>query len=183
VRITFVTSNEHKAREAAKILAGLVEIEHLPMDIPELRYDSVAEIAAAKAAYAYSMLNRPVITDDTGLFIRSLKGFPGTCAAYVQKTIGNHGVLTLLAGYANRSALFETGIAYHDEHDQKTFTGSLHGRIVLPRGCNGFGYDPIFEVDGKTLAEMSEEEKNQISHRARGLQALRQWLADEKEMT
>ncbi len=180
MKITFVTSNEHKAREAAGILAGLAEIEHVSMEIPELRYESVAEIAAGKAAYAYSVLHRPVITDDTGLFIKALNGFPGTCAAYVQKTIGNGGILALLAGHANRSASFETGIAYHDGENQKTFTGSIKGTIVLPRGCGGFGYDPIFEVDGKTLAEMTSEEKNQISHRAIGLHALRRWLADER---
>jgi len=181
VRITFVTSNEHKAREAAGILAGLAEIEHIPLEIPELRYESVAEIAAEKAAYAYSVLQRPVITDDTGLFVHALNGFPGTCAAYVQKTIGNNGILTLMAGYANRSATFETGIAYHDGSCQKSFTGAIKGTIVLPRGCSGFGYDPLFEVDGKTLAEMTGEEKNRISHRAIGLHALRRWLAEEKQ--
>ena len=180
MRITFVTSNEHKAREAAGILAGLAEIEHVPLEIPELRYESVAEIAAGKAAYAYSVLQRPVITDDTGLFIHALNGFPGTCAAYVQKTIGNTGILALMAGYANRSATFETGIAYHDGDCQRSFTGSIQGTIVLPRGCNGFGYDPIFETGGKTLAEMNMEEKNRCSHRAIGLHALRGWLAGEE---
>ncbi|PWR75660.1 RdgB/HAM1 family non-canonical purine NTP pyrophosphatase [Methanospirillum stamsii] len=178
MKITFVTSNEHKAREAAGILLGLAEIELVSLDIPELRADNVQDVAAGKAAYAYSVLQRPVITDDTGLFISALNGFPGTCAAYVQNTIGNSGVLTLLAGYANRSAYFETGIAYHDEDCQKTFSGRINGKIVLPRGCSGFGYDPIFEVDGKTLAEMSEAEKNRISHRAIGFHALRNWLCE-----
>lgn len=179
MRITFVTSNEHKAREAAGILSGRAEIEVVSMEMPELRADSVAEVAAGKAAFAFSVLQRPVITDDTGLFISALNDFPGSCAAYVQKTIGNNGILTLLAGYKNRSAYFETGIAYHDMNYQKTFSGKIHGSIVLPRGCGGFGYDPIFEVNGKTLAEMTEPEKNQISHRAIGLLALRNWL-DEK---
>ena len=178
MKVTFVTSNEHKAREAAGILAGLAEIEVFSMNIPEIRADDVAEIAAAKAAYTYAILQRPVITDDTGLFIQALNGFPGACAAYVQKTIGNNGILTLMAGYASRTAWFETGIAYHDRNCQKTFTGKIQGKIVVPRGCSGFGYDPIFEVDGKTLAEMTEKEKNQISHRAIGLHALREWLSE-----
>lgn len=179
MKITFVTGNEHKAQEAAEIFADLVEIEHVSLEIPELRHESVSEVAAGKAAYAYSVLQRPVIADDTGLFIQALNGFPGTCAAYVQKTIGNNGILNLMAGYANRSASFKTGIAYHDANCQKSFTGSIQGTIVLPRGCNGFGYDPVFEMDGKTLAEMTGEEKNKISHRAIGLHALRIWLADE----
>ena len=56
---------------------------------------------------------------------------------------------------------------------------TIDGKIVVPRGCSGFGYDPVFEVDGVTLAEMTEEEKNRISHRAIGLHALRDWLAEE----
>jgi len=179
MKITFVTSNEHKAREASGILEGLAEVEHVPMEIPEIRADSVLEIAAAKAAYAFSELKKPVITDDTGFFIPALRGFPGTCAAYVQETIGNNGILTLMAGYANKSAWFETGIGYHDQTRQKTFSGKIHGKIVIPRGCEGFGYDPIFEVNGKTLAEMTAEEKNRISHRSLGLHALRSWLAEE----
>jgi len=176
VKITFVTSNEHKAREAAGILHGRAEVKQVSMDIPELRADLVTDVAAGKAAYAYSVLKRPVITDDTGLFIPALNGFPGTCAAYVQKTIGNSGILSLLAGHANRSAWFETGIAYHDQHCQMTFSGKISGKIVLPRGEGGFGYDPIFEVNGRTLGEMTEMEKNQISHRAIGFHALRDWL-------
>lgn len=178
MRIAFVTSNEHKAREASDILEGLAEIEHVPLELPELRSESVTGIAAGKAAYAFSILKRPVISDDTGFFIPALQGFPGTCAAYVQNTIGNSGILTLLAGYANRSAWFETGIAYHDDACKEVFSGKIYGKIVLPRGCGGFGYDPIFEVGGKTLAEMSETEKNQISHRAIGLRAFADWLSE-----
>jgi XTP/dITP diphosphohydrolase len=176
MKITFVTSNEYKASEAAAILQDICIVEHVTMEIPELRSESISEIAANKAAYAYSVLNRPVITDDTGFFVKSLKGFPGPCAAYVHKTIGNNGILNLLAGYSGRQAWFETGIAYHSSEVQKVFTGRIDGKVVLPRGINGFGYDPIFEVNGKTLAEMNPDEKNMISHRALGLRQLRDWL-------
>lgn len=176
MKITFVTSNVHKAREAADIFSGIAEVEHVELECPEVRNESVAEVAKGKAAYAYSILGRPVITDDTGLFVSALNGFPGSCAAYVQKTIGNEGILHLLSDKTDRSAWFETGIAYADAEGISVFVGRIDGTIVSPRGSQGFGYDPIFSVAGKTLAEMNAEEKNAISHRSRGLLALREWL-------
>ena len=183
MKITFVTSNIHKAEEAAGILHDICIVEHVNLEIPELRSDNISEIALAKAAYAYSLLKRPVVTDDTGFFISALNGFPGPCSAYVQKTIGNSGILNLLAGHSNRHAWFETGIAYYDDIFQKVFTGRIDGKVVLPQGCNGFGYDPIFEIQGKTLAEMDQDEKNRLSHRAAGLQALGNWLSMQTDKT
>ncbi|MDD1730435.1 MAG: RdgB/HAM1 family non-canonical purine NTP pyrophosphatase [Methanospirillum sp.] len=176
MKITFVTSNHHKAYEAAGILEGLAEVEHVPLECPEIRHESVAEVAKGKAAFAYAALGRPVITDDTGFFVTALNGFPGSCAAYVQKTIGNSGILQLLSDKPDRSAWFETGIAYADADGVSVFVGRIEGTVVSPKGTMGFGYDPIFAVEGKTLAEMSAEEKNAVSHRGRGLRALREWI-------
>jgi XTP/dITP diphosphohydrolase len=176
VRVTFVTSNVHKAREAAGILSGLADVTHIDLECPEIRNESVAVVAQGKAEYAYATLKCPVICDDTGFFVSALNGFPGSCAAYVQKTIGNQGILRLLEGKADRSAWFETGIAYADSEGVRVFVGRIDGIIVDPKGAGGFGYDPIFAVDGRTLAEMSAEEKNRVSHRSRGLLALRTWL-------
>lgn len=176
MKVTFVTSNEHKAREAAGILAGIAEVEHVSLECPEIRDESVAVVAKGKAAFAYASLSRPVITDDTGFFVTALNGFPGSCAAYVQKTIGNEGILRLLSDKDDRSAWFETGIAYADADGVRVFLGRVDGMIVAPKGAHGFGYDPIFSINGKTLAEMSGEEKNAISHRSLGFHALRRWL-------
>lgn len=183
MKITFVTSNEHKAREASGILAGLAEVDHVPLECPEIRDDSVAVVAEGKASFAYSCLNRPVICDDTGLFISALHGFPGPCAAYVHKTIGNEGILKLVSDISDRSAWFETGIAYADASGVQVFVGRIDGTIVEPRGTGGFGYDPIFAVKDKTLAEMSPEEKNQISHRSLALLAFREWLSHQFQKT
>jgi XTP/dITP diphosphohydrolase len=135
-------------------------------------------VAERKAAYAHAALKRPVICDDTGFFVSALNGFPGSCAAYVQKTIGNQGILRLLDRKTDRSAWFETGIAYADQNGVRVFTGRIDGVVVDPRGEGGFGYDPIFAINGRTLAEMSADEKNRVSHRSRGLIALREWLRD-----
>jgi XTP/dITP diphosphohydrolase len=80
--------------------------------VPGVPPRRVAEIARGKAEFAYRALSRPLIVDDTGFFIDALGGFPGPCAAYVQDTIGNEGILKLMEGVEDRSAHFETVIAF-----------------------------------------------------------------------
>jgi len=179
VRLAVVTSNANKAREVAAYFAGVLEVEHVPLECPEFRNDDVGEIAREKAAFAYRVLSRPLIVDDTGLFIDALRGFPGPYAAYVHDTIGNAGVLKLMESVRDRSAHFETAIAFAREDGIRIFRGILPGTIVPPRGEEGFGYDPIFEHGGQTLAEMPLAEKSRISHRARALQAFRAWVEGE----
>jgi len=179
VRLAVVTSNAHKAEEVAVYLSGLLEVEHVPLECPEFRHADVGEIAREKARYAYQALRRPLIVDDTALFIDVLRGFPGPYAAYVHDTIGNEGILKLLEGVPDRSARFETAIAFAREDGIRVFRGVLPGVIVEPRGSGGFGYDPIFERDGRTLAEIPLAEKSRISHRARALEAFRTWIEGE----
>lgn len=180
MKLAVVTSSPNKAREVAAYFAGILEVEHVPLECPEFRHTEIAEIARGKAEFAYRALSRPLIVDDTGFFIDALGGFPGPCAAYVQDTIGNEGILRLMEGVADRSAHFETVIAFADEDGIRTFQGVLHGAIVEPRGEKGFGYDPIFACAGRTLAEMPLSEKNRISHRARALEAFRTWIREER---
>lgn len=179
MNLAVVTSNANKAREVAAYFAGVLEVEHVPLECPEFRNDDVGEIAREKAAFAYRATSRPLIVDDTGLFIDALRGFPGPYAAYVHDTIGNAGVLKLMEGVEDRSAHFETAIAFAREDGIRIFRGILPGRIVAPRGEEGFGYDPIFEHGGQTLAEMPLAEKSRISHRARALEAFRAWVERE----
>lgn len=152
---------------------------NVSLEIPEYRHDDVAEIARRKAEYAYQVIKKPLIVDDTAFSIDALSGFPGPYAAYVQNTIGNGGILKLMDGLSDRGAHFETAIAYADQDGIRVFRGRIDGTIVSERGDEGFGYDPIFEWKGRTLAELSVEEKSGISHRARALVALREWLEQE----
>ena len=177
MKITVVTSNPHKADEVRAFFSGLVEVAHVSMDIPEYRHDDVGEIARKKAEYAFTELGTPVMVDDTGFFIAALNGFPGPYAGYVLATLGNGGILKLMDGVRDREAYFETAVAWADAAGIRVFRGRIDGVIVAPRGNYGFGYDPIFEVDGRTLAERDIGEKNRISHRARALSAMRDWLA------
>jgi XTP/dITP diphosphohydrolase len=85
-----------------------------------------------------------------------------------------------MKGMKNRKAHFTTIIAFADEYGVRVFPGSLHGRIIaIPRGTGGFGYDPIFEVEGRTLAELPFAEKSRISHRALALNDFREWFVQE----
>lgn len=180
MKIVVVTSNPHKAAEIADFFGDLVEITHVSMDIPEYRHDNVREIAYRKAEYAFDTLRCPLMVDDTAFSIEALNGFPGPYAAYVLSTIGNEGILKLLEGVVNRNAYFETAIACASEAGIRVFLGRVDGVIVSPRGKAGFGYDPIFEVEGRTLAELDRAGKNRISHRARALSRVKDWILSEK---
>jgi len=181
LKITMVTGNVGKAAEVAAFFGGLLEVDHIALEIPEHRSNDVAEIARGKARYAYHKLDTPLIVDDTGFFIDALDGFPGPYAAFVLDTIGNPGILKLMEGISDRNARFTTGIAYADERGVVVFTGTLEGNIALfPRGNNGFGYDPIFQRGKKTLAELSLEEKSRISHRAQALSAFHDWFVAQR---
>ena len=172
-----VTSNAHKAAEIAAFFGSTAIVEHIRMDIPEYRHPDVGEIARRKAEYAYRVLARPLMVDDTAFCIHALRGFPGPYAAYVLDTNGNQGILNLMDGVSDRSAWFETAIACATGEGINVFRGKIDGRIVSPRGTGGFGYDPIFEVeDGRTLAELSLPEKSRVSHRARALAEMKRWL-------
>ena len=175
-----VTSNANKAVEVAAFFGGIIEVTHISLDIPEHRSDDVGEIARGKAEYAYERLRTPLIVDDTGFSIDALNGFPGPYAAYVLHSIGNTGILKLMKDVENRNAHFTTAIAFADEQGIHHFSGTIHGRIItVPRGSGGFGYDPIFDVDGRTLAEHTLEEKSRISHRGLALTAFRDWFMQE----
>jgi XTP/dITP diphosphohydrolase len=175
-RLAVVTSNPHKAREVAAFFEGALEIEHVKLECPEFRDVDVGEIARGKAQFAWDHLRRPLIVDDTAFSVKDLKGFPGPYAAYVLDTLGYQGILRLLEGVEDREAFFETAIAYAGGDGIRIFRGRIDGVITRsPRGREGFGYDPIFEVEGRTLAELSLEEKSRISHRARALGAFGEW--------
>jgi XTP/dITP diphosphohydrolase len=183
MKLTLVSSNADKAREVAEFFGSSLEVSHVPLDIPELRSDDVNEIARQKADYAFNCLRIPLIVDDTSFSIDSLNGFPGPYAAYVLHTIGNAGILKIMKDEEDRNAHFTTAIGFADKEGIRVFSGTIHGRIVTTsRGTGGFGYDSIFETNGRTLAELSIEEKSRISHRARALFAFRDWVMKEYKL-
>jgi len=125
-------------------------------------------------------LKGPVIIEDAGLFVDGLKGFPGVYSAYVQKTIGNPGILKLMEGVEGRSAYFASVVGYAEPGmEPVTFRGEMRGTIGFDaRGTMGFGYDPIFYLGDKSLAQIGIEEKNKVSHRGQSMRALKEWIGN-----
>lgn len=173
--IYFVTSNKGKFAEAREIFGDL---EMRNIGYTEIQADTLEEVAAFGIKEVAERLKGPVMIEDAGLFIQALKGFPGVYSAYVQKTIGNAGILRLMQGLENRDAFFKSVVAYVEPGIEPVmFAGEVHGRIGFEqRGEKGFGYDPIFYIGDESLGEMETEEKNRISHRGASMNALKQWL-------
>ncbi len=184
-RIIFVTGNPHKVREAVKIMAPLgIKIVQNDCGYPELQEDAIEDIASFGARWAANKLNSEVIVDDSGIFIDALSGFPGPYSAYVARTLGNERILKLLDSEKDRRASFKCVIGYcRPDGEPMVFSGEVRGEISRGiRGKSGFGYDPIFEVNGVTFGEMSDMEKNSISHRHRALVTFARWFKEEKQL-
>ncbi|MDI9611079.1 MAG: XTP/dITP diphosphatase [Archaeoglobaceae archaeon] len=167
----FITSNEGKFREAKELAEMFsIEIEWLRMEYEEPQALELEEIARKSAEILSEKIKEPFFIEDSGLFIEALNGFPGPYSSYVFKTIGNEGIIKLMAGIKNRKAYFKAIVAYFDGSKIKTFDGIVHGEIALEiRGRKGFGFDPIFLYGDRTFAEMGEE-KNLVSHRRKALE-------------
>jgi len=174
--IYFVTGNWGKFEEARGILG---DVEQRNIGYTEIQADSLEEVAVFGMREVSEKVDGPVMIEDAGLFIETLQGFPGVYSAYVFDTIGNEGILRLLDGVEDRRAVFRSVLGYAEPGMEPIlFKGELWGKIAHePRGSGGFGYDPIFEVEGKTIAEMDLEEKNRISHRGASIRALKSWLS------
>jgi XTP/dITP diphosphohydrolase len=173
MEVLFATSNKNKVAEAVAVLGACgVTVKHLQFGHREIRSENLEEIAREAAAAAYEAAGRrPVFVEDSGIFIKALNGFPGPYSAWVQKKLGNAGILHLMEGVTERTAVFEACIAYHDGRTVRAFHGSCMGSISeAARGSWGFGYDPIFVPAGhlQTFAE-NIELKNNLSHRYKSL--------------
>ncbi|AGB17036.1 non-canonical purine NTP pyrophosphatase, rdgB/HAM1 family [Halovivax ruber XH-70] len=184
--LRFVTGNEGKVREARAYFDGITDVEQVAYDYAEVQADDLETIASRGAVEAYRELDgtEPLFVEDSGLAIEALGGFPGPYSAYVEDTLGIERVWNLAADEENRRARFESVIAHVDgdpaDPDVETFTGTVAGTIVAPRGEGGFGYDPIFAYNGATMAEMGATEKNAISHRGRAFATFAEWLAEDE---
>ena len=175
MEILLATNNKNKQKELVDIFfkhssQHKLQFPNKKIEVIEDKL-SIEENAQKKALEYFSEFNKPVISDDSGLFVNSLNGAPGV---YSSRFAGEHAsdiennqkLIDLLLNSIERSAIFRTVLCFYDGKKILYTTGELQGEIILsPRGLNGFGYDPIFEVNGKTLAEMTHEEKSEISHR------------------
>lgn len=177
MELYFVTSNQNKLREAEEILA--LPLKNTNIDLKEIQAIQVTEVSESKARDAYEKIGKPVVVEDTGLYIKSLSGFPGALIKWLVKSVGNEGVCRFVDTLPSRFAWTETSVSFYDGVEMRTFSGRMNGSITdKPRGNSGFGWDVIFQPKGsnKTLAEMTKEEKNKISHRSQAFRKLKQHI-------
>jgi len=205
--LRFVTGNEGKVREAREYLPMDVEqVDYDYVEVQSDDLAAIAARGARESFHELGG-DQPVAVEDSGLFVDALAGFPGPYSAYVEHSLGIERVHRLVEPEDDHRAAFRSIVAYATDADSvdeaapsgrsdtdtstdwhdgvtvedgvavATFEGAVRGEIVPPRGDGGFGYDPIFEHDGRTMAERSTAEKNAISHRGRALAKLADWLA------
>ncbi len=145
----------------------------------EVQSDDPGEIAKFAAKEASKSAGRPLVVEDTGLFISSLNGFPGPYANYAYRKLGLDTVLRMLEGSRSRVARFESAVAYCEPGGRPMlFRGSLRGRVgTRALGSRGFGFDPIFVPRGEnaTLAQMTLQRKCSLSHRAIAVRKFGEW--------
>ena len=186
VELLFATSNLGKVREAALVLSkfGIV-LKAVAVSKVEIQSPSLREIAVYAARTAYRAVKRPIVVEDSGLFIDALNGFPGPYSSYVYSTIGLRGILKLLDGVEDRRARFVAVAALAvSEDDVYVFEGSVEGSISLGiRGDKGFGFDPIFIPSGysRTFGEMDIDEKTSCSHRGKAFRELGVWVLNNRD--
>lgn len=189
MKIYFATHNANKLKEVRKLLPDGLELLGLDAlglddDIPETA-DTIEGNSLMKTQYVWDRYGVACFGDDTGLEVDALNGAPGVYSArYAGPGRDSNDNMELLlknlTGIENRDARFKTVITYLDERGARyQFTGIAEGEIIRERsGTQGFGYDPIFRPAGSqlTFAEMSAEEKNRISHRAKAFGQLVEFL-------
>lgn len=199
MKIVFATNNQHKLQEIREILGDQFEILSLAdigchEDIPETG-NTLEANAHQKAEYVFDHYHIDCFADDTGLEVDALGGAPGVHSArYAEGTDHNSEanmakLLRELGDNDNRKARFRTVISLIQMEGgnpvcsrEYQFEGAVEGRIDREKhGSEGFGYDPVFIPEGydKSFAELGEEIKNQISHRARAVKKLAEWLKTE----
>lgn len=188
-KLVFATNNAHKLEEIRAILGDKVEILSLNdidchADIPETA-DTLQGNAALKAQYIYDNYGLDCFADDTGLEVEALNGAPGIYSARYAGGEGHDSeanmkkLLSEMQDKDNRKARFRTVICLIEGGKENFFEGIVNGSIIRERkGGAGFGYDPVFMPDGysETFAEMGNDEKNKISHRARAVQKLCEYI-------
>ncbi len=188
MKIIFATNNAHKLSEVASVLGDVFQLVTprqcgVEEDIPET-CETLEGNALQKARYLRDKTGLDCFADDTGLEVEALGGAPGVRSARYATDghdfeANNRLLLKNLEGESNRKARFRTVIALLEGDEEYLFEGVVEGEIAESHsGSEGFGYDPIFYPEGsdRTFAEMSLEEKGEISHRGRAVKKLVEFL-------
>jgi XTP/dITP diphosphohydrolase len=191
MEVYLATRNEHKLAEVRRILTPFrLTVAALPrsLELPPEDGETFSANATVKARFASQELSRPVIADDSGIEAAALAGRPGVRSARFagEDATDEENRRKLMAEAPVGSELrYVCAIAYVDGVNERVFFGDCRGRLApAPRGENGFGYDPVFlpddEPDQRTMAELTDHEKDLISHRGRALRDFAWWFLGER---
>jgi XTP/dITP diphosphohydrolase len=193
MEIIFASQNQNKIREISALLPEHIHLSGLDASVYPVFSEELPETgetleanALQKARFVFEHTGKACFADDTGLEIYCLDGRPGVYSARYAGEAKNADdnmakILSEMKDCNDRSARFRTVIAFVDGKNEHLFEGIVEGKIITEkRGTKGFGYDPVFVADGfsKTFAEMELAEKNTISHRARALVKLVDFLRE-----
>ncbi|KAJ5169125.1 uncharacterized protein N7482_004719 [Penicillium canariense] len=206
-KINFITGNKNKLTEVRAILGSVIEVDNQAVDVPEIQgtIEEIAKEKARRAAEAVSLMClllqracEPVVPKEVSLTAHALDQWAGVDGGYGAgipraeespgASLGHEGLNKMLDGFDDRTAEAVCTFAFCRGPGEepilfqgRTVLGSdehAQGSIVRPRGPTNFGWDPIFEYEGQTYAEMEKEAKNRISHRYKALVKFQQWLAE-----
>lgn len=181
MKLYFVTRNESKFKEASSILKNVsIELVKISAELKEPKSLGQREVVLEKARQAYESVKAPLIVDDTAIYFKAIPGFPGAITKDLFQRIGFEGVQKLLTGLS-KEAYFRTMICYKDEKECKIFSGICKG-IILTEKSEKFNpdwpYNSIFVPNGfsKTLSEMTDGEREMISHRRKALEKIMKYF-------
>ena len=178
MKIYCITGNKDKFEELHSIIPSLIQKN---IDLPEIQELDPQKIIEVKLNEAMKHVNGAIIVEDTSLYIQGLYNLPGPLIKWFLISIGIEGLARITQLTQNTEAIAKTviGFATHKK-DIHFFEGEIKGNIVLPRGTNGFGWDPIFQPKGsdKTFGELSQSEKMKFSMRRLAVLKLQDYLQD-----
>lgn len=175
--ITLVTGNANKLRELTAIAPVGMKFRNQAVELDEIQSLDLQAIIADKVRRAYAAIGQPVIVEDVAAELASLHGLPGPFVKFFEQKLGR-GALHTLSKQPDDRVVIRCLAAYYDGAAMLFGEGTLHGIINAPRGDNGFGFDCVVVPDNqpagdkRTVAEMTDDEKNAISHRSQAFRSL-----------
>lgn len=176
--IYFITGNKNKIAEAKAILG---DVEQYDIDLPEIQEIDAKKIITEKLLEGLKHKKGEFIVEDTSLYLDCLNGLPGPLIKWFLKTIGGQGIYDIAKAFNNFKAQAKTVIGYaKNEREIEFFEGVIEGVIIQPTVETDFGWDNIFKPNGHevSFAEMSKDQKNEISMRKLALEELKKHLKE-----